>query len=63
MTLLIQAQDLLKQHLTIELLRHLFKLEKLAHGEEADQIGELWEAVIADADEALLDEARKEGLI
>ncbi|PSW06146.1 hypothetical protein [Photobacterium lipolyticum] len=63
MTLLIQAQALFKQHLTIDSLRHLYKLEKLASGEEADQIGELWDVVMADADEAVLDQARKEGLI
>lgn len=58
-----QAQALFKEHLTIESLRHLDKLEKLTSGEEADQIGELWEVVMADADEAVLDQAREEGLI
>ncbi len=58
-----QAQALFKEHLTIESLRHLDKLEKLTSGEEADQIGELWEVVMADADEAVLEQAREEGLI
>lgn len=63
MTLLNQAQALFKQHLTIDSLRHLDKLKRLSRGEEADQIGELWEAVMADADETLLEQAREEGLI
>lgn len=63
MMLLEQAQALFKQPLTIDLLRQLDKLEKQARGEEADRIGELWEAVMAEADEVLLNQAREEGLL
>ena len=63
MELLNQAQALFKQRLTIDSLRQLDRLEKQARGEEADYIGELWEAVMADADEALLEQAHEEGLL
>lgn len=63
MKLLNQAQALFKQRLTIESLRQLDQLEKQARGEEADYIGELWEAVMAEADDALQEKAREEGLL
>ncbi|ELR65857.1 hypothetical protein C942_00944 [Photobacterium marinum] len=63
MSLIEQAQMLFKHPLTIESLRQLDRLEKQARGEEADRIGELWEAVLADADEELLNQAREEGLL
>ncbi|UTV30171.1 hypothetical protein [Photobacterium atrarenae] len=58
-----EAQALFKQPLTIEVLRQLDQLEKQARGEEADRIGELWEAVMADAEDELLNQAREEGLL
>ncbi|MGF1680212.1 hypothetical protein [Photobacterium minamisatsumaniensis] len=58
-----QAEVLFKQPLTIESLRKLDTLERQARGQEADYIGELWEAVFAAADENVLTQARKEGLI
>lgn len=61
--LLQQAQALFKQGLTLESLRQLDALEKQASGKEAEQIGDLWEAVYASADEALLEAATKEGLL
>ncbi|STQ75530.1 hypothetical protein [Grimontia hollisae] len=61
--LLQQAQALFKQGLTLESLRQLDALEKQASGKEAEQIGDLWEAVYASADEALLDAAAEEGLL
>lgn len=63
MTLLDKAQALFKQPLNLETLRQLDALEKQARGEEADRIGELWEAVMAQADDALLNQAREEGLL
>lgn len=61
--LLQQAQALFKQGLTLESLRQLDALEKQASGKEAEQIGDLWEAVYASADEALLEAATEEGLL
>lgn len=63
MTLLDEAQALFKQPLNLETLRQLDALEMQARGEEADRIGELWEAVMAQADDALLNQAREEGLL
>ena len=63
MTLLQQAQALLAvAPFTIEQARQLQALEAQAQGEEAELIGELWEAVYALADDALLDQLEDEAL-
>lgn len=63
MTLLQQAEALLAViPFTIEQARQLEALEAQAQGEEAELIGELWEAVYALADDALLDQLEDEAL-
>lgn len=55
MTLLEQAQAIIaKDELTIDDGKALEQIEREAKGEDKVQIGELWEAVYASADEALL---------
>lgn len=62
--LLDQAQTLLDtESFGIEQARQLADLEQQAKGEEADYIGELWEAVIARADADLLKQLHDEELI
>lgn len=62
--LLNQAQTLLDTDtFGIEQARQLAALEHQAKGEEADYIGELWEAVIARADADLLKQLHDEELI
>jgi len=54
-SLLEQAQELLnKQHLTMDDVKELDRIESQATGEEAIMIGELWESVYAMADDKLL---------
>lgn len=62
--LLDQAQILIgAETFGIEQARQLADLEQQASGEEADYIGELWEAVIARADADLLKQLHDEELI
>ncbi|MBY6223570.1 hypothetical protein [Ferrimonas balearica] len=56
MNLLNQATELLQQQpYTLDTARQLALLESQAQGEEAECIGQMWETLMAGADEALLD--------
>jgi len=64
MTLLQQAQQLLKQNpYTIQTCRDFAHLEKRAKGQEADQIADLLPALIAGLDQQTYMQAFDEGLV
>ena len=64
MTLLQQAQQLLKQNpYTIQTCRDFAHLEKRAKGQEANQIADLLPALIAGLDQQTYMQAFEEGLV
>ncbi|EGI72971.1 hypothetical protein PH505_ba00400 [Pseudoalteromonas distincta] len=64
MTLLTQAQQLLKQTpYTLQTCREFAQLEKRAKGQEADQIADLLPALIAGLDQQTHAQAFNEGLV
>ncbi|MBA6408159.1 hypothetical protein H4J63_02095 [Pseudoalteromonas sp. 5Ae-yellow] len=64
MTLLTQAQQLLKQTpYTLQTCREFAQLEKRAKGQEADQIADLLPALIAGLDQETHAQAFNEGLV
>lgn len=64
MTLLTQAQQLLKQTpYTLQTCREFAHLEKRAKGQEADQIADLLPALIAGLDQQTHMQAFNEGLV
>lgn len=64
MTLLTQAQQLLKQTpYTLQTCREFAQLEKRAKGQEADQIADLLPALIAGLDQQTHVQAFNEGLV
>ena len=64
MTLLTQAQQLLKQTpYTLQTCREFAQLEKRAKGQEADQIADLLPALIAGLDQKTHAQAFNEGLV
>lgn len=65
MKLLKQAQTLFSfdKPITLENMRKLDQLCDQAKGEEAERLGDLWEAAITSADEQTIIKAHQEGLI
>ena len=64
MTLLTQAQQLLKETpYTLQTCREFAQLEKRAKGQEADQIADLLPALIAGLDQQTHAQAFNEGLV
>lgn len=64
MTLLTQAQQLLKETpYTLQTCREFAQLEKRAKGQEADQIADLLPAIIAGLDQETHAQAFNEGLV
>ncbi|WP_024605504.1 MULTISPECIES: hypothetical protein [unclassified Pseudoalteromonas] len=64
MTLLTQAQQLLKETTyTLQTCREFAQLEKRAKGQEADQIADLLPALIAGLDQQTHAQAFNEGLV
>ncbi len=61
MTPLTQAEALFNQPLTLEAIQTLDKLISQAHGEEADQLGDLWEAMMVAASPELFAQAQQAG--
>ncbi|EGR3968117.1 hypothetical protein NMS01_001536 [Vibrio cholerae] len=62
MSKLEQAQAILSKPLTLEALQALDDLCEQAIGQEAEQLGDLWEAAMASASPELFEEAQAQGL-
>ncbi|MBY8232358.1 hypothetical protein [Vibrio fluvialis] len=57
-----KAQRLLKSAVTVETLLELDSLCQQSHGDEADKIGDLWEAAMVQASQGVIDEYHMQAL-